>query len=1575
MTRTVTVALKATNTQFDAAYAKSGGLAKGLGAEVDKSGAKSKKAMTEVGRGGVLLGGALVAGFGLAVKAAADFNAQMSQVKTLSHATGSQLDQLRHAALTMGQAMGFSAGQTADAETELIKAGISVADIMGGALKGALALAAAGQIDVAKATEIAAIAMTQFKLAGKDVPHIADLLAAGADKALGGVSDLGEALKSGGLVAAQFDVSVETTIGVLAAFAQNGLMAESAGTDLRQMLLKLAAPSSEAADLMQKYGIEVYGVTGKFVGMVGLAGELHDKLGKLDEATRNSTMATIFGARAIVGANILYQNGAAGIQGWIDNVNASGFAMEQATGKMDNLKGDLSKLKAAFQTDLIDSGTTVNGVLRGMTKGATEVLKIFGELPKPIQAGATALTGIVGAAALVGGAALVATPKVQAFDVALLEMTGGAIGAKTALAGVGKGLGVIAALTGVYAAADAIGNHFGPQAPKVNALTSSLIDLARTGKPTGEFAKAFGDDLRGFNKELKTASDPSLLTRIEKLGVWLSPAGRAAGSGDAWKKAEKDIKAFDQSLAGLVTSGNGDVAAMALRVVGVSAKDAVKKFSAYAEALAGADVGAKLAGTSADLLSGNISASGAAAGLAVSSLSAYASALNLSKDEIKALSDEVEAWAKALAGFVQPLGAYTDLLKTKQDAEQKSAQATADATKSSKDSWKDYVRSVSVSVAEYEAALQKQVDDQQNWAKNMLTLSSRVSSDTLDQLARMGPEGAPLVAKLVKASGAELGKLDTLFAAATASATDKMATTLFLAQPVLTQIAAKLGQKTADKLAAALAAGTTTVALIAAKYGISIADGVKAGVDAAKASIHSLVLSLTAVGGVAIGVETPTVTAPGGALDPLGLTGKKHALGGLLDGPGSGTSDSMLIRASTGEFVVNAKATRHNLALLKAINDPTAYATGGLVGFAGGGQVGYNPRAGSLSSQANRIAHSGGGADQINALVAAYDAYLHALDQAAQREKLLATIHDNQVAKGKANAKGRAEAQQSLNDAVKALADFDSAAQIDREKAATDRLLVSMQKRQDALVHTRQLQDNMFEVGKISAAQEIGLLNQRMAGLEKYSDEWTALYKQQQQIIADQQTAAKDAADAQQAAADKAKQATADQLAALNKLLDEQQAAKDKLAAADKTYAGKQADLLKQQTKAETDFYAAMGKAASDYASTVDQLLATRQDSLAGWINAADKGTTAWGASVRWLTGNVNDQISAFADWMGALKAARGRGVSEAVISALGLDQGPQTLNQLRQFTSATQAEIDALNTAVASKTALAGQETHDEQVAGYGQLGQDLTAAQQSYAEATTSLQQQFQATQADLASQLEQAQADFRDAQTQYATDLAAIGQDQGRSYAAALADGLASGLPAVVAAAQALAAAASGGFTGSAGGGGGVPGVGGNPAIPTDPFSGRQDDGKGHNFNADTIRGLSNEGAVENYLYVAYDGFSNLTYHASGDGMRGPYYTFDTPAGANGLIPADIKQRQGYDSGGVLQPGLSLMWNGTGGPEQVYTPRQAADLAGSGGCGGGEVRVFIGDRELTDIVRVEREQGLGARKSSSAIAGKRP
>lgn len=77
----------------------------------------------------------------------------------------------------------------------------------------------------------------------------------------------------------------------------------------------------------------------------------------------------------------------------------------------------------------------------------------------------------------------------------------------------------------------------------------------------------------------------------------------------------------------------------------------------------------------------------------------------------------------------------------------------------------------------------------------------------------------------------------------------------------------------------------------------------------------------------------------GGGGGLAGLFGSGKAEGGMIYGPGTGTSDSILTPTSNGEFVVNAQATARNRQLLEVIN-----AGGQVRGFATGGYVGSDTR-------------------------------------------------------------------------------------------------------------------------------------------------------------------------------------------------------------------------------------------------------------------------------------------------------------------------------------------------------------------------------------------------------------------------------------------------------------------------------------------------------------------------------------------------------------------------------------------------------------------------------------------------------
>jgi TP901 family phage tail tape measure protein len=503
-----------------------------------------QKAMEVGGKTALAFGAASAAGIALVVKASAEYGAKMAQLRTLSGATTGTMKQLSDAAMQQGQAFGQSALQVADAEIELQKAGRSTAQILGGDLKGALALAAAGQLDVGKATQIGVTALTQFSKQGPSISHVADLLAAGSDKALGSVEDLGMALNQSGLVASQMGVSLEETTGTLAAFAQNGLIGSDAGTSFKTMLLSLQSPSQQAAEQLAKYNIHAYDAEGHFVGMAQLAGQLQNGFKDASQAEKDFAMSTIFGTDAIRAANVLFDEGSAGIRKWTKDVDAQGFAAIQAAGKMDSLQGDMTKLSAAFETGLIKAGTSADGGFRGIVQGATNVVEVVSGIPGPVQGAAVGLTALGAAGAIVGGAALLAVPKIAAMRA---ELTRLGVSGKGAAGIVGKGAGLTVGILALGSALAGAGERATGGAADV-AQALNRIKTAGAGVKDSDFGGDFMNQTRGFKDALEKSfgNDGWESSFAHGVSTITKLVGIDLASG--FEKNERQLNAYGQAL-------------------------------------------------------------------------------------------------------------------------------------------------------------------------------------------------------------------------------------------------------------------------------------------------------------------------------------------------------------------------------------------------------------------------------------------------------------------------------------------------------------------------------------------------------------------------------------------------------------------------------------------------------------------------------------------------------------------------------------------------------------------------------------------------------------------------------------------------------------------------------------------------------------------------------------------------------------------------------------------------------------------------------------------------------------------
>src|SRR5690606_8922203 len=95
--------------------------------------------------------------------------------------------------------------------------------------------------------------------------------------------------------------------------------------------------------------------------------------------------------------------------------------------------------------------------------------------------------------------------------------------------------------------------------PDVDKLSTSLANLARSGKVSGEALRVYGEDLEDLGKAFELAIDPKGIDQVQQsivsfFGMDSTPV----------KNAKEDVDAFDKALASMVSGGNADLAAAAL---------------------------------------------------------------------------------------------------------------------------------------------------------------------------------------------------------------------------------------------------------------------------------------------------------------------------------------------------------------------------------------------------------------------------------------------------------------------------------------------------------------------------------------------------------------------------------------------------------------------------------------------------------------------------------------------------------------------------------------------------------------------------------------------------------------------------------------------------------------------------------------------------------------------------------------------------------------------------------------------------------------------------------------------------
>ena len=487
----------------------------------------------------------LVLAGAMAVKTAANFDRSMAQVKTATGLGGRGMKDMEALALKWGSETIFSANESAEAMLELTKSGISPAQTKAGALGATMNLAATEGLELGKTAEIVGASMNTFGLRATESGRIADALAGGALASSASVGGLAISLSQGGQGAAEMGISLEETVGTLAAFAQNGIQASDAGTSLKTFLARLNPTTKKAKELMAELGLDFFNASGHMLGMKGISAELGRELGDMSDEERGAAFNVLFGSDARRAANIVFKEGATGLSKYITATEKSGAAEKMAQAQMQGLAGSLENLKGSLETAAVHLGHALAPAVEFAATAIGGLADSFAALPPGVQS----TIAVVGTLAALAGPVLWFAGSMAKAALAIRELrTAETLGGGGFFGG-GKGklmrrlgpaaLGLGAAQIGGSAVGGDLGNWLS------SAGTGAAAGFAVGGAPGALVGGAAGGVMAAVSK--LTSSERQLTFQQQRL------ADSSAELTEWWKRqreASSGLVAADQRVQG-----------------------------------------------------------------------------------------------------------------------------------------------------------------------------------------------------------------------------------------------------------------------------------------------------------------------------------------------------------------------------------------------------------------------------------------------------------------------------------------------------------------------------------------------------------------------------------------------------------------------------------------------------------------------------------------------------------------------------------------------------------------------------------------------------------------------------------------------------------------------------------------------------------------------------------------------------------------------------------------------------------------------------------------------------------------
>jgi len=283
----------------------------------------------------------------------ADYEDSMKQVQATMGLTGVEGEEafkkLSEAAKEAGASTRFSASESADALNYLALAGYDAEQAID-ALPGVLTLAAAGGMDLAKASDLVTDSMAALGLEISDMDSYMDMMARTSQKSNTDVQQLGEGILVAGATMKNAGQELDTLNVMLGVLANRGIKGSEGGTKLRNVIMSLTSPTSAAAKELNSLGISVTDSSGNIREMNEIFEDLDGKLGGLSESDKMNALSNIFNKQDLAAVNALLSGTGDEMNNLYNELaNAEGAALQMSETMESGLAGSVRSLKSAYE--------------------------------------------------------------------------------------------------------------------------------------------------------------------------------------------------------------------------------------------------------------------------------------------------------------------------------------------------------------------------------------------------------------------------------------------------------------------------------------------------------------------------------------------------------------------------------------------------------------------------------------------------------------------------------------------------------------------------------------------------------------------------------------------------------------------------------------------------------------------------------------------------------------------------------------------------------------------------------------------------------------------------------------------------------------------------------------------------------------------------------------------------------------------------------------------------------------------------------------------------------------------------